>query len=390
MQKKVGDILVVGTAHVSEESAAEVEQAIKDEDPDVVAVELCDARYKALTNPKRWEQMKVTQVLKQKKMFLVLVQLILQVYQRRLSKEIGDAEPGTEFLRAIKAAKKKKKKVVLADRDITLTFKRAYQNMGIVEKFKLLWFIITGITGAYDDEIAETDLKQMMKEDMITTMVKDLRKFAPTTTKVLIDERDAYLAGKIHEASKGKKKVVAVIGAGHLNGVVKYLKKPKEIPDLKKLEEVDKRSFPWLTIVAILIPLFFIGATFYALFTGNVEVALRLVILWFLINGVLAAIGTALARGHPFAILAAFVAAPFTSLNPFLAAGWIAGYVQAVVDEPRVEDLRGLGKLEGFMDFYKNRFVRVLLVAALANLGSTAGTFIMGWLSAGELLNIIF
>lgn len=378
VQAKEG-ITLVGTAHVSKTSVKEVRKVIKDEDPQVVAVELCQARYQALKEKKKFQATSLTTIIKQNKMFLVLVQILLSMIQRTLSQE--GLRPGAEMIAAMRSAKKLDKEVELVDRDITITLKRAWANMGIIEKIKLFFYFYMAIIGfdRLKEETDKVDIEKMADDsDLISMMMDELRKVAPSTTKTLIDERDAYLAKKILDIKeKEGKDVVAVIGAGHVKGVLKYIKKPSRLPDLKDLEVIPKKRVPVLKIIAWAIPLFIISMFLYVFIKGDWQTGIDMFIWWVVINGVLAALGAILAWGHPVTWVVAFVAAPFTSLNPLIGAGWVAGYVEAVLHTPRVKDLEGLATIETMKDFYKNRFVKVLLVAALVNLGSSIGTFVV-------------
>ncbi|UCH89456.1 MAG: TraB/GumN family protein [Thermoplasmata archaeon] len=421
MQTKVGDrILLVGTAHISEKSVEEVRKAITDYKPDIVAVELCKDRYIALRNKRRWENTSVIDVLRSGKGFLVLIQTFLAMIQRRLGKELG-VEPGSEMLAAIKEARKADIEVALVDRKITVTFRRAWRSMTIGEKFKLVWHSMKALVG-YDRalEEEEIDLEELMKEDMISMMMEELRNFIPHATYALIDERDMYIAKQIKTSAeanesdlkpiiarkpkkklrslKNKKKdlelkqaekkkikaelkpaprkVLAVVGAGHLKGIKKHLEKPEKIPELSELEKVPPKRISILKLIGWLIPILFFAMFAWLLYTGEWWKMQEMFLWWFLINGICSAIGALAAKGHPLTIGTAFVAAPFTSLNPAIGAGWVAGYVEAKVRNPTVKDVRELSTVETLKEFFNNSFIRVLMVMALANVGSMVGTII--------------
>ena len=375
MQFKVNeDIILVGTAHISKDSVKEVEKAIEKYKPDIVAVELCKKRYEALTNKDQWENTPITALLKSNKAYLILAQTFLSSIQRRLGKEYG-VEPGSEMVAAIDTAKKQNIEVALVDRDITVTLKRAWMKMGIREKFRLSWEFLKALVGYDAEELEELDLKELMKEDVISAMMKEFGDIAPSVSSVLIHERDKYIAKKILEESK-KGRVVAVVGAGHLNGIKKYLKKKRLDVDLKKLEELPRKRFSIMKTIAYAIPVLVIGLIAYLAVTGGWELAADAILAWILINGFLSALGALIARGHPFSIITAFVAAPITSLNPALAAGWFAGFVEAKMRTPMVKDFQGLSKIESTKDFLNNRVIRLLMVVALANVGSMIGTFV--------------
>jgi pheromone shutdown-related protein TraB len=376
LHEKINDnIILVGTAHISEKSVEEVKQVIESEKPDVVAVELCQRRYDGLTQKDKWENTPVTSLLKSNNAYFLLAQTFLSSIQRKLGKEYG-VEPGSEMIAAIKQAKEHDISIELVDRDIAITLKRAWKKMGIREKFRLIWEFLKAIIGFDDEEIKELDLEELMDQDMISAMMEEFGKIAPSVTQVLIYERDLFIAEKIKRLAKEGKKVVAVIGAGHLNGIKKYLTSDDFSADIKELEVVPQKRFSILKTIGYAIPILFVLIIGYAFFTKGLEQSLMLFVYWFLINGICSAVGAAIARAHPFSILTAFIAAPITSLNPAIAAGWVAGYVEAKLRTPVVKDFKELSKLEDLSDFLKNRVVRLLLVVALANLGSMIGTIV--------------
>lgn len=375
MQVKINDnIILVGTAHISKESVEEVKEAIEEYKPDIVAVELCKRRYESITKKDKWENTPITSLLKSNNAYLMLAQTFLSSIQRRLGKEYG-VEPGSEMIAAMDEAKKHDLEVALVDRDISVTLKRAWKKMGVREKFRLTWEFMKAILGYDEEELEELDLKELMDQDVISAMMEEFGKIAPSVATVLIHERDKYIAKKILNESK-KGKVVAVVGAGHLNGIKKHLEKKKIDVDLTELEYVPKKRFSVLKTVGYAIPVVFVALIVYLFLIGGWGRAADALLWWFLINGSLSALGTAIARGHPFSIATAFVAAPLTSLNPAIAAGWVAGYVEFKLRKPIVKDFQNLSKVDSTKDFFNNRVIRLLMVVALANLGSMIGTFI--------------
>jgi len=375
LQVKINDnIILVGTAHISKDSVKEVKEVIEEYKPDIVAVELCKRRYEAITKKDKWENTPITSLLKSNNAYLMLAQTFLSSIQRRLGKEYG-VEPGSEMIAAMDEAKKHDIEVALVDRDISVTLKRAWKKMGIREKFRLTWEFMKAILGYDEEELEELDLKELMDQDVISAMMEEFGKIAPSVATVLIHERDKYIAKKILNESK-KGKVVAVVGAGHLNGIKKHLEKKKIDVDLTELEYVPKKRFSVLKTVGYAIPVVFVALIVYLFLIGGWGRAADALLWWFLINGSLSALGTAIARGHPFSIATAFVAAPLTSLNPAIAAGWVAGYVEFKLRKPVIKDFQNLSKVDSTKDFFNNRVIRLLMVVALANLGSMIGTFI--------------
>jgi pheromone shutdown-related protein TraB len=378
LEEKISDnIILIGTAHISEESVQEVRQAIEAYKPDIVAVELCQRRYDSITKKDKWENTPVTALIKSNNAYFMLAQTFLASIQRRLGEEYG-VEPGSEMCAAMQEAERNHVPVALVDRDITVTLKRAWRLMGIREKFRVFWEFLKAMIGYDEEELEELDLKELMKQDVISQMMEEFSKIAPSASKVLISERDQYIAQKIHEESK-KGKVVAVVGAGHLNGIKKYLQGERFDANLQELEQVPKKRFSWVKVVEVAIPVIFFGLIAWIIYSTGLDPWNKIkdvFLVWFLVHGILSGIGVAIARGHPLSILTAFVAAPFTSLEPFFAPGWFAGLVEAKLRKPLIKDFQELSKIESIRGFLKNKVIRLLMVVALGNLGSIIGTII--------------
>jgi len=378
LEEKISDnIILIGTAHISEESVQEVRQAIEAYKPDIVAVELCQRRYDSITKKDKWENTPVTALIKSNNAYFMLAQTFLASIQRKLGEEYG-VEPGSEMCAAMQEAERNHVPVALVDRDITVTLKRAWRLMGIREKFRVVWEFLKAMIGYDEEELEELDLKELMKQDVISQMMEEFSKIAPSASKVLISERDQYIAQKIHEESK-KGKVVAVVGAGHLNGIKKYLQGERFDANLQELEQVPKKRFSWVKVVEVAIPMIFFGLIAWIIYSTGLDPWNKIkdvFLVWFLVHGILSGIGVAIARGHPLSILTAFVAAPFTSLEPFFAPGWFAGLVEAKLRKPLIKDFQELSKIESIRGFLKNKVIRLLMVVALGNLGSIIGTII--------------
>lgn len=366
--------MLVGTAHISRESVEEVKNVIREYRPDIVAVELCSRRYRALTEKDAWENTPVTSLLKSSNAYLILAQTILSSIQRKLGKEYG-VEPGSEMIAAIREAEEMGLEVALVDRDISVTLKRAWRKMGVREKFRLTWEFLKAVFGISEEELERIDLKELMNQDVISAMMKEFSEIAPSAASVLIDERDRYIAKKIFDESK-KGRVVAVVGAGHIDGIKKCLETEEMDVDLNELEMVPRKRFNLMKTLAYAVPIIFFSLLTYIVLFGNWERAAEAFLWWILINGGLSAAGAAVARAHPLSIATAFVAAPFTSLNPAVAAGWFAGLVEAKLRTPMVKDIRSLSRIDNLHDMFNNKFIRLLMVVALANLGSMIGTFV--------------
>ncbi|WGI17506.1 TraB/GumN family protein [Methanonatronarchaeum sp. AMET-Sl] len=365
-----GEIHLLKTAHVSEKSVKEVEEAINEIEPDVVAVELDLPRYKSLKGEET--EISVKDILKGN-VFIFLFQMLLSYLQNRIGADLG-VEPGAEMKKAIELAEEKDIEVALIDRDIRITMKRLWHQMTLREKLKMISSLVLGALGFGKQK--EIDIDEITEDDTIEMLVSEFEKFSPNAAKVLIDERDAYLASNLLKEAKKEKKVLGVIGAGHGEGVKNYLQNYEEIPPLKQLTQIPK-SRKYLKAIGILIPLSIIGLFGYLVFAGKpLSVILTALGYWFLINGSLAAIATLLARGHPLSIATAFSFAWLTSLSPFLAAGWFAGMAEAYVRKPTSQDFNLLKDAEKLSELMNNNLFKVILVAAAANVGSIIGTFI--------------
>ena len=378
MEEKISDnIILVGTAHISEESVLEVRNAIETYKPDIVAVELCQRRYDSITKKDKWENTPVTALIKSNNAYFMLAQTFLSSIQRKLGEEYG-VEPGSEMIAAMQEAEKYHLTVALVDRDITVTLKRAWKMMGIREKFRVVWEFLKAMIGYDEEELEELDLKELMKQDVLSQMMEEFSKIAPSAAKVLISERDQYIAQKIYEESK-KGKVVAVVGAGHINGIKKHLENQQLNANLQELEQIPKKRFNLVKVVEIAIPVIFFGVIGWIIYSTGMNPWNKIkdiFLIWFLVHGILSGVGVAIARGHPLSILTAFVAAPFTSLEPFFAPGWFAGLVEAKLRKPLVKDFQELSKIESVRGFLRNKVIRLLMVVALGNLGSIIGTII--------------
>ncbi|MEA3229367.1 MAG: TraB/GumN family protein [archaeon] len=365
------EIILIGTAHISKESTELVKKTIKKEKPDTVCIELCKSRYDAITKRKKWENTKITEIIKNKKTYLFLSSLLLSTFQKKMGKEVG-IRPGNEMIEAVKAAKNDRININLVDRDIQITLKRAWKTMGIIERYKLMYSLFDGLFFS-DQDINKAQIESMKDKDMLNGMLRELGKQIPNIKKVVIDERDSYIAKKISD-TKGKK-IIAVVGAGHVEGIKKNLKKSKEPIDLKALEHIpDKKSIT--RYIGWSIPLIFAAIIAYGFIGHGTEVTISLLYQWFLINGSLSAIGAMLALANPLTIIVAFIAAPITSLNPVLAAGWFAGLTEAKIREPCMKDFESLSEINSIFDFWKNRVTKILLIVVFANIGSSIGTFV--------------
>lgn len=369
LKYKDKEIVLIPTAHVSTESVKLVKETIEEFYPDSICVELDKDRYKNITNPKAWKNTDIIDVIKDKKVTLLIVNLVLSAYQANIAKKLK-TRPGAEMMQGIKSANELNKNLVLADRNIKTTFIRIWRKMKFKEKCRFIFSMI--FAKDESEDISEEDLEELIKRENLENVVIDMGKEYPQIAQVLLHERDKYLAYKIKNA-KGKK-ILAILGAAHSLGVEKEIFNEY---DIKELDEVPPKTtsskiIPWIIPIAITLLIIY-G------FTKNVNTGIDQIKSWFIYNSVLAALFTAISLGHPLSILTAFIAAPFTSLNPFLACGWFAGLVEASIRKPTVEDVNNVPKdifsLKGILS---NKFLKALLIVIAANLGSSIGTIVAG------------
>jgi pheromone shutdown-related protein TraB len=361
-------IFLVGTAHVSEESARLVADVIDREKPDTVCVELCASRYQSIRQKDQWQNMDIVKVIREKKSFLLLSNLLLASLQKRIAKKLN-IRPGQEMIQAIESAEAVGAAIHLADRDIRITLSRTWRLMRLRDKIKLLAQLIFSI-GQVDDISAE-DVEKMKQEDVLETILADVGKSLPIVKAILIDERDRYLAHKIRHAPG--EKIVAVVGAGHVPGIKKYWNSETDIAALEKLPPKSKLS----AVLKWVIPLGIVALIITGFFIGGAKAGKDMVVWWLLANGVLAGFGALAALAHPLTVVSSIVAAPLTSLNPMVAAGWVSGMVEAFSRKPRVIDFENLQEdIHSLRGFWKNKVTRVLLVVVFTNLGSSIGTFV--------------
>lgn len=363
------EIVLIGTAHVSKQSAEQVKAVIEAEQPDSVCVELDEQRYESIQNKNKWENMDIFSVIKEKKATLLLMNLAISSFQNRIAKQFG-IQAGQEMIQGIESAKDVDAELVLADRNIQVTFSRIWRGIGIKGKATLLSSIVYSIFSK--ETITEEEMEQMKEQDMLDSMLKELTENFPRLKKPLIDERDQYLAQKIKKAPG--EKVVAVLGAAHVPGITKQIDQEHSLTKLRAKPPKAK----WPKIVGWAIPIAIISLILFT-FMSNPAAGWQQTLSWILWNGSFSALGTLIALGHPLAILTAFITAPITSLNPLLAAGWFAGFVQAYFKRPNVGDFEWLSEdVFSIKGFWKNKVTRVLLIVVFANLGSTIGTLVGG------------
>ena len=370
------EYILVGTAHISRESVEEVKEVILGEKPDRICIEIDEARYRALTREDSWKNLNIIQVLKEKKGFLLLANLILASFQRRLGIDLK-IKPGAEMVAAISAAQELGIPFVLCDRELQVTLRRAWARTGFFGKIKMLAAMSYSMISR--EKLTEQQIEEMKKKGTLQGMMEGLSQFLPKVKEVLIDERDIYLATGIFKA-KGKK-LLAVVGAGHIPGIVlrlQSLHEGIEAEDLDSLntippKRVVAKSLPWILPAAIL------GAIIAGFFVRGSDVTVSNIGKWVILNGSLSAAGALIALAHPLTITLAFIAAPVTSLIPVIGVGIFTGILEAALRKPRVLDFENLyNDIISVRGFLKNRLTHILMVFLLSNIGSTIGTFVGG------------
>lgn len=376
-------IVLIGTAHVSKESIAEVKNEIESLKPDCVAVELDEKRYNSMMDPESWKNLDIVKVLKRREGFLMLANLVLSSFQKRMGKNVG-VKPGDEMLAAINCAKENNILFTLVDRPIQVTLRRAWAKNSLWGKCKLL---ASMIASAFDnEEISEDEIEKLKSGNEMDSMMKELSEYLPSVKEVLIDERDRYLASHIWE-SEGNT-IVAVLGAGHLPGVKAYLEKLANgimISDTSDIETVSEKSIAG-KVIGWGIPIVIVALIVAGFFMGGRTIGTQMIGSWILWNGCLSALGALVAFANPITVLVAFVGAPLTSLCPLVGVGLFTGIVQALICKPKVSDIESLQEdVSSLKGWYKNRILKVLLVFFLSSLGSTIGTFVAGADIAGLL-----
>jgi pheromone shutdown-related protein TraB len=367
---KNGDktVTLVGTAHVSRESAQQVRETIQQEKPDTVCVELCASRYQSIRQKERWQQTDIVKVIREKKSFLLLSNLLLASFQKRIAKQF-DINPGAEMIEAIQTAEEIGAQIHLADRDIRTTLSRTWHSMGLWSKIKLLFQLVMSLGEVKD--IKEEDIEKMKQEDVLESLLAEVGRSLPGLKRILIDERDQYLAEKI-KAAPGQK-IVAVVGAGHVQGIQRHwlsdidLQALEELPPKKKMTGILKWLIPGLILAMIMAGFFY----------GGAKAGQDMLVWWIAANAILAGLGAIIALAHPATIISSMLAAPLTSLNPMIAAGWVSGLVEAFSRKPKVKDLETLpDDILSVRGFWRNKVTRILLVVVFTNLGSSVGTFV--------------
>ena len=407
------EIILIGTAHVSQESINEVNEIIRNEKPDLICVELDQTRYESITSKEKWEKLDMIKIFREGKGFLLMANLVLSGFQRRMGAELG-IKPGDEMKAALDLAGELNIPYALCDREVQITLRRAWANCGLWNKSKLLAALLTSAFS--NEKLSSQEIEDLKKRSELDGMMAELASYLPEVKETLIDERDQYLASKIWTKAENlekkeitsPKRIVAVVGAGHMQGIKAHLEKiesaengpklaaPKSgmekithnsLSDVNELEKIPSRGII-SRIIPFLIPIAIMALICYGFIRHGSEMSISMLRIWIFWNGSIAALGTLLALGHPLSIIAAFIAAPITTVTPFLGVGMFSGLIQVLMRKPRVTDAQNIiddvGSLRGF---YRNRITRALLVFFFTQLGGVIGTFLTVPALAAGLFN---
>jgi len=375
------NLRLLGTAHVSTTSVNLVKNQILEYKPDVIAVELCESRLASLKKPEGIDNEELLKIISDGKSAMIILQSALSVQQRKMGIDSGE-KPGAELLAAINIAEELDVPIELIDRDVVITLRRAWHKMGLREKMRVFEALLS------EDDDDEFDLEELLEDsDLLSAMMEDVYEIAPNAGHVLINERDEFLSGRIQQI-RGKGKILAIVGAGHLTGIQENLKRPtmESTSKLSELNEQPKKP-KWPKYLMLAIPILLIAALGKSAYNGDFTTVWDSLSIWLALNAFLTGLGILIARGHPLSIIVGALASPITSLNPSLAAGWFAGYTQLKMNPPTGKDASDFLEFSSMYSmFFRNKVGKVMMVTALGNLGSTAGTFLAAGLISNGLI----
>lgn len=366
------EIILVGTAHISAESVQLVHQVIEEQRPDQVCIELDERRYQALVERTRWEGLDLRQVIRDRQLATLFLNFLLSSYQKRLGGKLG-VMPGSELLEAARSAEALGIPVVLCDRDIRVTLRRAWSALSFLDKSKLMASVLVGLFE--EQQLDEEELRRIRQRDVLSELMNEIGRVMPALRRVLIDERDAYLAQRIRDTTG--QKVVVVVGAGHVMGMRFALEQDLKV-DMAEITRIPEVPTLWKVLGWLLPTLILLSIGAIALDKG-LQAATDSALVWIVANSIPAAIGTALAAGHPLTVLSALISAPFTSLSPLIGVGHVTAFVQAYVHPPRVHEFSTVtDDLAIASRWWRSRLLRVLLVFTLSSIGGLIGVWVGG------------
>lgn len=377
IEKNNKKIILLGTAHVLTESIENVKNAIEEYKPDKIAVELCESRYSSLKDKNRWENLDIIKVIKEGKGFLLLATMILSSFQKRIGLNLGNT-PGAEMIEAVNVTKEKNIDLILADRDVNITLKRAWALSSFSDKLKIIELLIESIFSR--EKLSESEIQNLLHDgDILSSMMSEFAKQLPKVKKVLIDERDEYIANKI--LNSDGKIILAVVGKGHLNGISKKIEEgfdyDSSIESLPP-KKGNKNLISWV-ITLLIVGLFITG-----FFVKGPKVVLSMLKYWFLISGFSCFLSSILVLAHPITIVSSWIIAPITTLNPTIGAGMFLAIIEATFKKPRVIDFENLTEdITKFKGYFQNRILHALVVFFGTSIGASIGTFIgIPWITS--------
>ena len=362
------EIILIGTAHISRESADLVDRVITEEKPDVVCVELCKARFEAIQQKDKWQEMDIVKVIRENRTALLLSQLLMMSLQKKIAERFN-INPGEDMLRAISRAEESGAEVVLADREIRVTLLRTWRMMGLWTKMKFLSDMILSLF--IGEDIAEENIEELKQHDVLDLALKSIGEKLPELKTTLIDERDQFLACSIRN-SQGRK-IIAVVGAGHIPGIMENIGKAIDIDEINTIPPRSfwARFFGWGFSAAIMS--LFVAGFFYS---GG-RTSIHMMLSWSVITAICAMIGAMILLAHPFTILASALSAPIATLHPLIATGWVAGLTEATFRKPQVRDFLDLkDDITTVKGFFRNRITRIFILVVVVNLTTSIGTFV--------------
>lgn len=369
---KINDcnITILGTAHISQRSIDAVDILIQYEKPDMVCVELCQSRLNNVRDPEHWKKLDIFKVFKERKMYLLLSNLILSAFQKKMGK--GEVKPGDELRKAVTEGEKIQSKIIPIDREIQITLKRAWGNVGFFSRMYLFSALLTSLF--VKEEVTTDKIEEMKSEDMLKDLFSQLPARYNQIKNVIIDERDQFLAENIRKNAENSKQLFAVVGAGHLEGIMKCIETPR---DIEPLNELPKKTF-FQYLQFYLSPLLLIGLILTIFYKSGAQAGTEFLKEWIILKASLAALGAIIALAHPLSIIVAALSAPLGTFIPIFKPGWTAALVESFLRKPLVEDFQNIATdTERFSGYWKNRVIRTFLVFTLPQIGSSIGTFML-------------
>jgi pheromone shutdown-related protein TraB len=373
------EYVILGTAHVSRASMEAVETLSTRENFDAIAVELCESRARSMRDPDSFKHMDLFQVIRQGKTGMVAASLVLGSFQKRLAEQYG-IEPGAEMRAAMRGADETGRPLWLIDRDVGVTLKRAWRSLGLGEKFNVL----AGLLGSLfeREDIAEEDIEKLKSGDMLEGAFSEFARSSQALYRGLISERDIYMAARLREEAAQRsdlRKVLVVIGAGHMKGLSRQLQE-QDAPPADQIASLNgiPRGSRWPKYIGLALMLGIFAAIGFA-FHRNTALGTEALLTWVLCTGVLAALGAIIAGGHPLSVITSFIAAPLKPLRMAIPAGAVAALTEVWLRKPRVSDFETMRDDIGhWRGWWSNRVVRVFLLFTLVNIGTIAGEYIAG------------